>query len=92
MAAPYRWTIIRDEIADPKAEEGTHDNAVGLVGPRDACETVNKNGVRFEMYDDDNNLYYVGYLYGDYDGFEPLEDFGTPNAGCTGIKINGRWV
>ena len=44
------------------------------------------------MYDDDNNCYYKGMIYGDYDGTEPLYDFGMPNAGCTYIKINGKEV
>lgn len=43
----------------------------------------------FRMYDDDGNLYYTGcYLVTDDtdpDGFEPLDDFGRPNAGCTRI-------
>jgi hypothetical protein len=37
-------------------------------------------------------LYYTGYIYGEYDGFEPLDDFGTPNAGAVHIKLDGRWV
>jgi hypothetical protein len=50
---------------------------------------------KFKMYDDDGILYYKGYLYGDdADGFEPLDDFGMPNAGCVDIKYksnNGEW-
>ena len=42
------------------------------------------------MYDDDDNCYYEGMIYGDYYGFEPLDDYGMPNAGCTYIKINGE--
>jgi len=41
---------------------------------------------------DDGELYYEGTLFGRYGGFEPLDDFGTPNAGCTMIKINGKWL
>jgi len=37
------------------------------------------------MFDDDMNLYYEGKIIGDYDGFEPLDDFGMPNARCTSI-------
>lgn len=42
----------------------------------------------FKMYDDDGELYYSGYSkpLTEVDGFEPLDDFGMPNAGCTDIK------
>lgn len=42
---------------------------------------------RFRMYDDDNNLCYEGRIWGDYAGFEPLDDFGAPAAGCTRIDL-----
>jgi hypothetical protein len=48
--------------------------------------------VRFSLYDDDDECYYEGMLYGDYEGFEPLDDFGTPNAGCVKMKLNGEWL
>lgn len=32
-------------------------------------------------------------LYGDdYQGFEPLDDYGTPNAGCVKMKLDGEWL
>ena len=45
------------------------------------------------MKDDDGNLYYEGLIFGDYMGFEPLDEFGMPNAGCTIIEYNikGKW-
>lgn len=50
----------------------------------------------FRMYDDDGNLYYTGcYLATDDtdpDGFEPLDDFGAPNAGCTRIDYFYGWL
>ena len=53
---------------------------------------INKDGftVHFMMYDDDDILYYGGYLKTDLEGsedaFAPLDDYGMPNAGCTDIK------
>ena len=44
-------------------------------------------GQQFKMYDGDGELYYSGRIIGEYDGFEPLDDYGTPNAGCTEIKL-----
>lgn len=46
----------------------------------------------FKIYDDDNEIYYTGVRtgeaeeFGSEDGFEPLDDFGTPNAGATEIR------
>jgi hypothetical protein len=51
---------------------------------------------KFRMFDDDGVLYYEGYS-NDNNGekaFDPLDDFGLPNAGCTDIKYKnklGRW-
>ena len=63
-----------------------------LVGPQNADETITANKATFKLYDDDGELYYSGEIYGDYDGFEPLDDFGAPNDGCTAIKIDGQWL
>ena len=43
----------------------------------------------FKMYDDDGELYYSGYSKPDAD-FDPLDDFGMPNAGCTEIKYRNH--
>lgn len=90
--AAYRWVITKDRIADLDEPEGTNSNAKGVIGPSDADDSVTDNPTRFSMYDDDGECYYEGMLYGDFDGFEPLDDFGTGNAGCTGIKIAGKWL
>ena len=67
----------------------THgDDDVGTVGPRGADETITENKGSFRMKDDDGIVYYHGEIYGNYDGFEPLDDFGMPNAGCTSIVYN----
>ena len=81
----YRWKITRDRINDDGSEKG-------VSGPRNCDDNLKTNGKRFQMYDDDDNCYYEGMIYGDYDGFEPLDDFGMPNAGCTCIKINGEII
>lgn len=55
----------------------------------------------FRIYDDDRELYYTGVRTGRGDpdgseeGFEPLDDYGTPNAGATEIRYfkpeTGEW-
>jgi hypothetical protein len=96
MAANYAWklTYCRDE---------DEQRLVGLVGPRKPDVTLIDDQVspqRFRMYTDDWSTdlecgeatmhVYEGVLYGDpdvIDGFEPLDDFGTPNYGCAIIAI-----
>ncbi len=93
----YAWRIDKDLITP----EGKVGNGVGVMGPAGCnmalCARLNDYdvGVAFRMYDDDHNLYYEGRIIGDYEGFEPMDDYGTPNAGCTGIKYRnkatGKW-
>jgi len=79
----YYWVITRDH---------TGENDAGVCNGDKSLHVMNVNSSRFSMCDGDNNCYYEGMLYGDYDGFEPLDDFGAGNAGCTGIKIDGKWL
>jgi len=88
----YRWEITTDHIADDDIPEGTNCNAKGMEGPYGLDESITANRAQFKLYDDDLELYYTGYIYGEYEGFEPLDDFGTPNAGAVRIKLDGRWV
>ena len=95
-----QWTITKDLISEPNEK-----SAVGTVGPRTArlshheiinAVTMEKKHA-FRMKDDDGNLYYEGVMIlGDEADAEflPLDDFGTPNAGCTSIEIlqdDGSW-
>jgi hypothetical protein len=85
--AEYRWKITRDRLEnDPEYSDR------GVEGPGNLDEDLWSNATRFSMYDDDGVCYYEGMLYGDFVGFEPLDDFGTPNAGCTTIKVDGEWL
>jgi hypothetical protein len=82
----YRWKITQDYIDADDLEQ----SAVGVEGPYGLDETLMTNPTSFSMYDDDQECYYEGMIYGDFTGFEPLDDFGTPNAGCSMIKIDGH--
>jgi len=80
MSSVYNWEITRDYI--------NHGAETGLEGPRNLTpHTANKT--EFQMYDGDGELYYAGTIWGDFEGFEPLDDFGTPSAGCIEIKLRG---
>jgi hypothetical protein len=78
MASVYNWAITRDYI--------DNGSEIGLTGPSNKSRHT-ANETAFKMYDDDGELYYAGTIWGDFDGFEPLDDFGTPNAGCTEIRL-----
>lgn len=82
--APYRWVITRDRDHE-RYPEGK--SAVGVSGPYAASETVTANATKWTLWDDDGDCIYEGMIYGDFDGFEPLDDYGMPNFGCTAIKM-----
>lgn len=87
--AAYGWIIDRDIIAETYDDE----SQAGTIGPGDISETHEialeaGEGDIFRLYDDDDELYYEGRIVGDYNGDEPLHDFGLPNAGATKIEIN----
>jgi hypothetical protein len=88
------WIIDQDLLADKNARPGTNANAVGLSGPRGYPGDGSELACNFRMYDDDQELYYVGRS--DEESFDPLDHFGMPNAGCTSIhyldKSTGHWV
>ncbi|MBW2636012.1 MAG: hypothetical protein JRC86_00550 [Deltaproteobacteria bacterium] len=94
MDATYCWFISEDHIAQPGDKPGTNLNAVGVQGPSNAPQTIGEGWevVPFRMYDDDGILYYAGMIMAEDVNseealFGPLDDFGTPNAGCTRIDI-----
>lgn len=88
----YGWVI------DDLNKEIFEDSELGTLGPRDISNEMREllsdgSGEKFKMFDDDGEWYYTGRIVGEYDGFEPLEDFGMPNAGATNIEymVDGLW-
>jgi hypothetical protein len=93
----YAWIITKDHLADIPPDRA------GTTGPRAAPQSLLEQlkageGWRFRMKDDDGEIVYEGrYLSVPDDwGFGPLDDFGTPDAGCTSIEFfqtgtNGGW-
>ncbi len=93
----YGWIITKDYLEGDDFEE----TSFGVAGPRDIPDKmlddlIDGNGEKFRLYDDDNELYYQGRIIGDFDGFEPLDDYGEGNAGCTMIAyyddVTKEWV
>jgi hypothetical protein len=80
----YAWIIDEDHI---------EMNETPVSGPCDitpeftARLLIKDHGQKFRMYDADGELYYSGRIIGEYIGFEPLDDYGMPNAGCIDIQL-----
>lgn len=93
----YGWVITKDNLTKEDQKVGIDlPSDKGISGPRNSTytEAECRKGAKFRMLDDDGEIYYYGYIVGDYSGFEPLDDFGTPNAGCTEIQYKdaqGEW-
>ena len=79
------WVITKDLISDPKEK-----SRIGTCsrGYKNECAEWKT----FRMLDDDKNVYYEGMATSE--SFDPLDDFGMPNDGCTEIQYrnaNGEW-
>jgi len=89
------WIIDKDCFADKDAKPRTNSNAVGVAGPREYQGDGSELKYKFRMMDDDGEIVYYGRCDScdDDNAFGPLDDFGTPNYGCTRIDylINGKW-
>ena len=96
----YAWVITKDNITEPGDDLPSR---VGWAGPSTATEDdvkLARVGRAFRMLDDDGIVYYHGRIWtedepGSEDDFGPLEDLGTPDAGCVTIQYRddgGMWV
>jgi len=85
------WIIDEDLSDTGNHPPGTNENAKGICS-RDWDESkADKATLKFRMLDGDENVYYVGRMT-DRDDFRPLDEFGAPNAGCTGMQVWSRWT
>ena len=83
----YGWAITKNHFDGQ--DEGVSN------GPLSHDEIIkHKDREFFQMYTDDDELIYSGYIVQDDDsqGFEPLDDFGMPNFGCTYIKYRNPYT
>lgn len=85
MSANYGWIIDVDLLEDG-ADVGTM--GPGAISPEIEARLLKGEGLAFRLYSDDRELYYEGRIITtekDGEEFQPLDDFGAPNAGCTYI-------
>lgn len=83
------WIIERDLI------DGKEAGVCSVDFTEEKMEKAKEKGrwFKFRMKDGDDNVYYEGYCDSNDDesAFDPLDDFGTPNAGCCSIEyLHGR--
>jgi hypothetical protein len=101
----YAWRIDKDLLGDEPGAVGVigPHNAPDDAAQDDFVARLEKGeGRHFRMRDDDGVLYYQGRMVSNHwvcdagpTGFEPLDDYGTPNAGCTMIEWkeeDGAWT
>lgn len=94
----YGWIITKDHISESIGGKSRS----GKMGPYSISESVTQRlkkgeGTKFRLYDDDGILYAEGLQItkGDEESeFAPLDDYGTPNWGCTELRqyIDGNWI
>jgi len=73
-----QWTITEDFINKSYIGSELGTTSAIFDGRKDMP-------VRFELYDDDKNLYFKGVM--EEEDFTPMDDFGF-SYGCTGIKTS----
>ncbi len=78
--AIYYWEIEEDFIME---------DLVGLSCGNKALKGTEPCS-KFEMFDDDDEKYCSGHIWGKFDGFEPKDDYGEGGLGCTRIDIDGE--
>lgn len=88
----YTWIVTRDSVLGDTSE------AVGKIGPsgsksRERFDIVILKGEHFRLLDATGEPQFSGYIVGEYNGPEPLEDYGRAN-GCIAIEYerDGEWV
>jgi len=88
----YTWIVTRDAVL------GDSSDAVGKIGPkgeknRERFDKVILNGDHFRLLNEHNVTQFTGYILGDFQGLEPLADYGYDN-GCNQIEYerDGTWV
>ena len=84
----YYWVCTRDRLAEAestvkiRSHKGYHCGNATLAGT--------KPSAHWSVWDADGECYASGMIYGDFDGFEPQDDFFGPSMGTVSTKINGE--
>ena len=87
----YTWIVTKDEV------DGNISDAVGKIGPpgerhRYRFDRVITGGKEFRLLTATGQVKFSGFILGEYDGQEPLDEYGR-EQGCVSIQYRdgGRW-
>ena len=88
----YTWIVTADRFV------GDSSDAIGKIGPSGASDrapfnTVILHGRKFRLLNGHGETEFHGYIYGEFRGEEPLEEYGR-EYGCTNIEYeqDGQWL
>ena len=88
----YTWIVTKDEV------DGNISDAVGKIGPpgerhRYRFDRVITGGKEFRLLTSTGQVKFSGFILGEYEGPEPLEEYGR-EQGCVSIQYRegGRWI
>jgi hypothetical protein len=88
----YTWIVTRDTVL------GDSSDAIGRIGPPGATgrarfDQVIVHGEHFRLVNGKGEPQFVGYILGEYEGGEPLVDYGE-SADCVAIEyeVRGSWI
>ncbi len=81
----YTWIVTRDTVL------GDSSDAVGRIGPKGAenrarFDMIIIHGEHFRLLNDAGETQFTGYILGDFEGREPLDDYGVEN-GCSKHRV-----
>ena len=88
----YTWIVTRDTVL------GDSSDAVGKIGPKGAenrarFDKIIIHGEHFRLLNEAGETQFTGYILGEFEGREPLDDYGLEN-GCNDIQYerDGEWI
>lgn len=96
FTARYAWKITKLLSLDDVWEEGDEERYIGM-GVNESFVGLFEDDtvVYWKVCDDDNTPYASGIMSGNWEGFEPLDDWATGDLGATMIyhrsKGNDPW-
>lgn len=87
----YQWILVSDQLNGNTGERAVKICERGFA-QQVRVETVVSRGRQFRLRNPRGEVCYTGYIVGEFQGPEPLEDYGR-DVGCVGIDYerDGLW-